>query len=675
MIWQVKRIGDFLTESNIESASPSADRRIRVRLNAGGVEKRPLLSETEGATRYFRRSAGQFIYGKQNLHKGAFGIIPSELDGFESSSDLPAFDVADELRPKWLEYFLKQGNFYQTLVSIARGAATKRIQPSALFQVEIPIPSLEEQDEIIARMDLCGIEHAKLEHEAAHQKLLLSKLKQAILQEAIQGKLTADWRVAHPDVERASQLLRRIQVEKASLIAAKKLRPEKPLPQITADEIPFEIPNGWEWCRFGVVIRAYEAGSSFKCEDREVTGQEWGVIKTSSVTSGNFVERENKFLCSDAPVDVSAQVNIGDLIFCRASGSKGLAGICTIVRACGRNLLLSDKTIRVRLMAGISQEYIALHNDSIQSKAYLDGLSMGKSTSMNNVTRGELFRKPLSLPPLAEQKAIVKKVEALMATCRALEAEVEHSRTHAAQLLQAVLREAFSGKSSAQDANDKPAPATAKVIPFPARNLTRIANISPTDLQAGIIAMAYQRHEQTPKYLQHFHHVKAEKIVHLVEAHLGIDLERMPVKAAAGPNDFPRLKRYVEPRAKKANWFDVRQAKNGVHTYHKKSSFDALLDKTTAALGERAAEVDALINLLLPMDTRQAEIVATLYAAWNNLLLLGRSPGDEDIVYEARENWHASKLEIERERFFKALEWMREQGLIPRGRGRYVDAK
>jgi hypothetical protein len=265
----------------------------------------------------------------------------------------------------------------------------------------------------------------------------------------------------------------------------------------------------------------------------------------------------------------------------------------------------------------------------------------------------------------------MEQVEALMTTCRALEAEIEHSRTHAAHLLQAVLREAFSGKLVAQDANDKPAPATAKVIPFP----IRIANISPTDLQAGIIAMAYQRHEQTPKYLQHFHHVKAEKIVHLVEAHLGIDLERMPVKAAAGPNDYPHLKK-VESRASKANWFDVRQAKaGGAHTYYKKSSFDALLDKTAAALGERAAEVDALINLLLPMDTRQAEIVATLYAALNNLLLLGRSPSDEDIVYEARENWHASKLEIERGRFFKALEWMREHGLIPEGRGRYVDAK
>jgi len=267
------------------------------------------------------------------------------------------------------------------------------------------------------------------------------------LQEAIAGKLTADWRDANPDVEPASQLLHRIQAEKARLIAAKKLRPEKPLPKITPAEIPFEIPQGWEWCRFEQLTRAYEAGSSFKCEDREVVGEEWGVIKTSAITSGVFAERENKFLRTESPADTTAQVAIGDLIFCRASGSKGLAGKCAIVRECSRNLLLSDKTIRVPLMDGVSQEYVALHNDSAQAKAYFDGLGMGKSTSMNNVTRGDLFMKPIPLPPLAEQAAIVARVEALMSHCRLLATEIAHTRAHAAHLLQAVLKEAFAPAS------------------------------------------------------------------------------------------------------------------------------------------------------------------------------------------------------------------------------------
>lgn len=108
------------------------------------------------------------------------------------------------------------------------------------------------------------------------------------------------------------------------------------------------------------------------------------------------------------------------------------------------------------------------------------------------------------------------------------------------------------------------------------------------------------------------------------------------------------------------------------YVFTKKHSFDALLDRTVNALGERVAEVDALLKLLLPLNTRQTEIVATLYATWNNLLLLGHSPQDENVVYGARENWHESKLKIDREKFFKTLECMRRKGLVPVGKRRYV---
>ena len=195
------------------------------------------------------------------------------------------------------------------------------------------------------------------------------------------------------------------------------------------------------WCAVG------DCNSCCRCRcspDFACTSDEWGVIKTSAITSGKFVASENKFWRASPPEDLSAQVVVGDLIFCRASGSKGLAGKCAIVHGCERNLLLSDKTIRVVLMEGADKKYVALHNESDQARAYFAGLGIGKSTSMNNVTRDDLYLKPIPLPTLAEQAAIVERVEALMTTCRALEAEIEHARTHAAHLLQAVLKEAFA---------------------------------------------------------------------------------------------------------------------------------------------------------------------------------------------------------------------------------------
>ncbi len=455
----MKRIGDILTRNKtpVVVEDGTSYKQVTIRTNYKGVVLRGSQDgSTIGTKNQFVVSAGQFVLSRIDARNGAFGIIPEELEGAIVTNDFLAFDInEDEVERDFFNVFLQSPVFLEACIKASRGNTNrKRVEEDFFLNYEVNLPPLPKQHQLIRQINNGRMNIATAQREITRQQSLLAKLKQAILQEAIQGKLTVRWRTAHPNVDPASQLLHRIQAEKGRLIAAKKIRREKPLRKFTAVEILLEIPKGWEWCRFGEVIRAYEAGSSFKCEDREVTGQEWGVIKTSAVTSGNFVERENKFLSTSTPDDVSAQVRAGNLIFCRASGSKGLAGKCAIVRECGRNLLLSDKTIRVRLMDEVSQEYIALHNDSAQAKAFFDGLSTGKSTSMNNVTREDLFKKPIPLPPLAEQAAIVERVEALMTMCRALEAEIERSRAQAAHLLQAVLNEAFAPAVQVTHAGD-----------------------------------------------------------------------------------------------------------------------------------------------------------------------------------------------------------------------------
>jgi type I restriction enzyme S subunit len=145
------------------------------------------------------------------------------------------------------------------------------------------------------------------------------------------------------------------------------------------------------------------------------------------------------------PNATSSKIEVGDLIFCRVSSSKGLAGKCAIVRVCSRNLLLSDKTIRIPLMGGVNKEYVALHNEIAQVKAYFDCLCMDKSTSMNNITRDDLFFKPVPLPPIAEQSAIVERVEALMQHFKQLEGKIFSAKNNAVMLMQIVLKEAFGG--------------------------------------------------------------------------------------------------------------------------------------------------------------------------------------------------------------------------------------
>jgi type I restriction enzyme S subunit len=147
--WRERKLGEFLVESRILSEDSSPDRRITVKLSLNGVEKREVRgTESKDSTLYFIRKAGQFIYGKQNLHKGAFGIIPDELNEFESSQDLPAFDFKDNVNDQYFLLFISQDWFYKSLENIASGTGSKRIHPKSLFKVKVLWPKFAEQQAI-----------------------------------------------------------------------------------------------------------------------------------------------------------------------------------------------------------------------------------------------------------------------------------------------------------------------------------------------------------------------------------------------------------------------------------------------------------------------------------------------------------------------------------------------
>jgi len=244
--------------------------------------------------------------------------------------------------------------------------------------------------------------------ENQNQASYLIKLRQAILQEAIEGKLTADWRKENPfrkgdpDYD-AKALLEKIQTEKEKLIKEGKIKKQKPLAPLKADEVPFELPEGWVWTRLRELSLSTEAGKSFLCKDEPVLGKSWGVIKTSAITSGNFIEEESKLYSHNEPTDTKSKIKTDDFLFCRASGSKGLAGRSCIVDKITKNLLLSDKSIRLTLSEFIEPTLINHINNCEFGEKYRLSLSTNKSTSMNNVQREEMLALPIPLAGIAEQ--------------------------------------------------------------------------------------------------------------------------------------------------------------------------------------------------------------------------------------------------------------------------------
>jgi type I restriction enzyme S subunit len=579
-------------------------------------------------------------------------------------------------------------------------------------QLPINLAPLNEHRRIVAKIEELFSELDKGIENLKTAQAQLKVYRQALLKHAFEGKLTAQWRAANPDkLEPAAALLARIQTEREQryqqqlqqwqATGGSKPKAPKPLQPLTAEELAElpELPEGWAYVRAEEIAGFITKGTTPSKEFLFEGSGEIPFIKVYNLTKTGFLD------FSIDPTFVSSETHNGFLARSKVYPGDVLMNI--VGPPLGKVSIVPNtypewninQAIAIFRSKIISNKFLAAylsHETTVRSMMRKSKATAGQFNLTLEICRETL----IPLCGTKEQDEIELLIEEKLSEVDQLDLTLTTSLQQAEALRQSILKRAFSGQLVAQDANDEPAaallariksekaaamakprkpkqaaaepaPEKSNVIPFP----VRIPNISATDLHAGILARAFQHHENAPKYLGYFGHVKAEKIAHMVEAYLGIDLEREPIKDAAGPNDYPHLMK-VESRARKANWFDVKKKKDAdAYAFSKKHGFDALLLKTMNALGERADEVDALISLLLPLNSRQSEIVATLYAAWNNLLLQGQTPDDEAIVQEARENWHASKLKIERDKFFKGLEWMRLKGLVPTGNGRYVGAR
>jgi type I restriction enzyme S subunit len=414
------------------------------------------VSNTDGITQTAHRKSddlssylviepGSFAYNPYRINVGSIGLTPEGLTGVVSPAYIVFKAKPGKLVPEVLLEFLKSKEGLRQINKLARGAVRKALRYDDLCEIQFPSIGYDQQLAILKSKIEFNKVHERLLSEITHQESLLGKLKQAILQEAIQGKLTADWRAETPDIEPASELLQRIQAEKARLIAEKKIRKEKPLPEITPEEIPFEIPDGWEWCRFGEVIRLMN-GASFASGDFH-KGDGVKCIKITNTGVGQFVETDDTLPSNFSESYSNYQVFTGDMILAltRPYIADGLK-----ISRCPESYngaLLNQRVAAIRSIdGGINPDFafLFLGSDFVLRDYQAEFESKGQQP---NLKSSHVTHLRFPLPPLAEQAAIVERVEALIATCRELETEIERSRTHAADLLQAVLKEAFAPAS------------------------------------------------------------------------------------------------------------------------------------------------------------------------------------------------------------------------------------
>ncbi|GIO02872.1 restriction endonuclease [Brevibacillus halotolerans] len=147
--WEELKIGEFLKESRISGTNGLEAKKLTVKLWGKGVIPKDEIYQGSEATKYYIRKAGQFIYGKLDFLHQAFGIIPDKLDGYESTLDSPAFDIADNLNSYFFLEYVSRKQFYLYQGTIANGSRkAKRIHSETFLEMPLIVPTVEEQSDI-----------------------------------------------------------------------------------------------------------------------------------------------------------------------------------------------------------------------------------------------------------------------------------------------------------------------------------------------------------------------------------------------------------------------------------------------------------------------------------------------------------------------------------------------
>lgn len=170
-----------MSESRLPGSKGDVAKKITVRLWGGGVFAKNGAVQGSANTQYFQRKAGQLIYSKLDFLNQAFGIIPDDLDGYESTADLPCFDISGDLNPAFILECVKRKDFYLRVGEAADGSRiAKRIHPETFLASEIPLPSLHEQQKVADCLDsvdlLIAAQGRKVEALKAHKKGLMQQL-------------------------------------------------------------------------------------------------------------------------------------------------------------------------------------------------------------------------------------------------------------------------------------------------------------------------------------------------------------------------------------------------------------------------------------------------------------------------------------------------------------------
>ena len=350
---------------------------------------------------------GQVLYSKLRPYLKKILVAPDE--GI-CTPELVPFDtyLIDE---NYIAYVLRSPHIDYVINSVTYGVKMPRVGTDTMTNLLIPLPSLAEQKRIVAKIeellpyvDRYATAYEKLEQFNAK---FPEDMKKSVLQYAIQGKLVEQ----RPEEGTGKELYRQIQAEKQRLIKEGKIKKEKPLPEIAEDEIPFDIPESWKWVRLSEIISVLGDGIHGTPVFDEMG--DYYFVNGNNLAKGHIVFKADTKKVSFDEYEKHKKPLDENTILISINGTIGNYAFYA-----GEPIILGKSACYFSVLTGVDKEYV---RHLINTKFFMDyAVKEATQTTIKNVSLKAMRMLPVPLPPLAEQKRIVAKLEEILPLCERL---------------------------------------------------------------------------------------------------------------------------------------------------------------------------------------------------------------------------------------------------------------
>lgn len=428
------KIGDFLTEREGRYKPNNESVANLKRLEKIDFSGTVHISEKPSKTDMIIVHPGDLVISGINVSKGAITVYKGG-EPVAATIHYSSYIFNDSIVDlDYFKFFVKSPAFIETLKQQVKGGIKTEIKPKHLLPLEISIPDLSEQKRIVSVLSKNLKKTEELQKEIDSQKEYAKQLRQNILQDAIEGKLTADWRKSHPVIKGnpdydAEALFEKIQEGKATDKKQKKLQP------ITDEEKPFEIPEGWKWVRLGEICKKITDGTHHSPINTPIG--DFLYVTAKNIKSDGVDLSEITYVSKTIHEEIYARCNVefGDILYIKDGATTGIVCINQLREPFS---LLSSVAL---LKTGFDNQYLKFAMES--PSFYEQTRNQMYGVAITRVTLEKIINAIIPLPPQNEQIEILNILESSFRKIYELENQIQERETYTKQLMQSILKDAF----------------------------------------------------------------------------------------------------------------------------------------------------------------------------------------------------------------------------------------